>query len=623
MPIYEYNGQFFDIQDTDPAAAKAKIQAHLGEKTQPAKTSWVDKFKGTPDWMVSKPGQGWDDANAQAAGGDVTNPMAYLSDAQKTEQGAAMKAVGQGVNRAVQVGAGVAKGAVLNPIAAAAEFTGQGGRDFSTEMQKSYEQQRQTAGAEGFDWAELIGAFVSPANKLIPGGGAKTATGKALTLADEAVAATPTLAAKIAEAFPRAAASGSLGALLNPVAQQDMSTADWAIEKAKQSALGAAFGGTMAAAFPAFKAGARELLDRGVELKPGQAFGGAGGALMRQAESFVETGKRLLGREATNDKINRAFTLATVDEVVGTIGQKLPKVYGDGQEAVDAGIKIIRNEYPKVFNNLGKVQADNEFMSAIRNIRDAARNVLDDAEYAKFDKEINRNIVDKFKPTQGIPKGATGSQPGVLQTVFETDGQKLHDIKRYLQSRLRNLSGATEGAGPDRADLFRTLMDDFNSFVYKADPSGSIKAVDKAYADINRVAGAAQKAATNNGNFSPTQLVREAASQASRLQGGAGVGPMQQYAKEAQRVIGKDQASVVGALTPSDLKNLGVASGLGYTGLFNLPVIAGLGVTGLGADVLGKLALTNPALYEKIRNTALNQTGRLSQGLFAAKEKQQ
>lgn len=634
MPIYEYNGQFFDLQETDPAAAKAKIQSHLGETTtQPAKTSLLDKLKGTPDWMVSKPGQGWDDANAQAAGGDVTNPMAYLSDAQKTEQGAAMKAVGQGVNRAVQMGAGIAKGAVLNPVAAVAELTapiteavgaGPIGRDFSTAMQQSYEQQRKTAGAEGFDWAELFGAFASPVNKFIPGGGAKTATGKALTLADEAATTvTPTLAAKIAEVFPRAAASGALGSILNPVAQENMSTADWAAEKAKQAALGAAFGGVMAAAFPAFKAGARELLDRGVELKPGQAFGGAGGALMRQAESFVETGKRLLGREATNDKINRAFTLATVDEVVSTIGQKLPKVYGDGQEAVDAGVKIIKNEYPKVFNNLGKVQADDEFMSAIRNIRDAARNVLDDAEYAKFDKEINRNIVEKFKPAQGIPAGATGAQPGVLQTVFETDGQKLHDIKRYLQSRLRNLSGATEGAGPDRADLFRTLMDDFNNFVYKADPSGSIRAVDKAYADINRVAGAAQKAATNNGNFSPTQLVREAASQASRLQGGSGIGPMQQYAKEAQKVIGKDQASVVGALTPSDLKNLGVASGLGYTGLFNLPVIAGLGVTGLGADILGKVALTNPALYEQIRNTALNQTGRLSQGLFAAKEKQQ
>lgn len=595
-----------------------------GTSEQPTKTSFLDRFKGTPDWMVSKPGQGWDDANAQAVGGDVTNPMAYLSEAQKTEQGPAMQSVSQGVNRATQIGAGVAKGAILNPVAAVAEIAGgQGGRDFSTAMQQSYEQQRKTAGAEGFDWAELFGAVVSPVNKIIPGGGTKTVAGKAVTLADEAVAASPTLMAKLAEVFPRAAASGAIGSMFNPVAKEDMTTAEWAAEKAKQVALGATFGGVLATAFPAFKAGARELLDRGVELKPGQAFSGAGGALMRQAESFIETGKRLLGREATDEKINRAFTLATVDEVVGTVGKKLPKVYADGQEAVDAGVKIIRNEYPKVFEKLGKVQADDEFLAAVRNIRSSARNVLDDVEYANFEKELKRSVIDKFKPTQGVQAGVQGSQPGVLQTVFETDGQKLHDIKRYLQNRVEKLSKATEGAGPDRADLFRSLMDDFNSFVYRTDTSGSIRAVDKAYADINRVAGAARAAATNNGNFSPTQLVREAASQASRLQGGGGVGPMQKYAKEAQKVIGKDQASVVGALTPSDLKNLGVVSGLGYTGLFNLPVVAGVGALGLTADMLGKIALSNPALYEKLRNTVLNQTGRLSQGLFAAREKQQ
>ena len=36
MPVYEYQGQHYDLSETDPAAAKAKIMAHLGESTPTA-----------------------------------------------------------------------------------------------------------------------------------------------------------------------------------------------------------------------------------------------------------------------------------------------------------------------------------------------------------------------------------------------------------------------------------------------------------------------------------------------------------------------------------------------------------------------------------------------------------
>jgi len=183
MPVYEYKGQFYELSETDPAAAKAKIVSSLGGGAAPEKKGMLDFLpKGVPDWMQSKPGQGWDDANAQAAGGDVTNPMAYLSEAQKTEQGPAMQTVSQGVNRGVQVGAGLAKGAVINPAAAIAQVAGgETGRQFAEQAQKSYETQRANAGAEGFDFAELAGAVASPINRLLPGGtGGQAALGGAV-----------------------------------------------------------------------------------------------------------------------------------------------------------------------------------------------------------------------------------------------------------------------------------------------------------------------------------------------------------------------------------------------------------------------------------------------------------
>ena len=85
----------------------------------------------------------------------------------------------------------------------------------------------------------------------------------------------------------------------------------------------------------------------------------------------------------------------------------------------------------------------------------------------------------------------------------------------------------------------------------------AIKAADTAYANIYRVAAASKKAATSSGNFSPEQLATSAAAQSSTLTGGGGTAPLQQFAKEALKIVGKDKT---GALTASDLKNLGVGS---------------------------------------------------------------
>jgi hypothetical protein len=101
--------------------------------------------------------------------------------------------------------------------------------------------------------------------------------------------------------------------------------------------------------------------------------------------------------------------------------------------------------------------------------------------------------------------------------------------------------------------------------------------------------------------------MRSATTQTSTLVGGAGKGPLQQYANEALRIIGKDTSE---NLTPSDLKNIGVATGLGYTGFFNPVVLAAATTVGLTAEALGKLALRNPELYMKFREEALRQAGR-------------
>jgi hypothetical protein len=524
-----------------------------------AQPSFFDRFRGTPSWMQSKPEEA---VAPQAAGGDVTNPMAYLSEAQKTEQGPAMQAVSQGVNTAVRTGAGIAKGAVINPAAAVAQVVGgESGRKFAEQAQSSYEQQRKAAGGEGFDVAEIVGAVASPVNRILPGG---------------------------------VVTQSVIGGMLNPVTGQNLDAFDVLKGKAEQAVIGGIFGKTFEAALPAFKQGAQKLINAGADLEPGQAFGGAAGSIMRTAEGLRDTISKVLGREVTPDKVNKAFTYVAVNEALAPVGKLVSKANDDGFALVNQGIKLARQSYDEAFNKIGTVAADGDFRTAVNRIRTEARNLLDPKDFAKLDKEITNNVLRRFNP----------------QTL--EIGQGLHNIKKFLNARLDNLSGATDELGMSRKNIYDDLMNQFKDYTYRIDPSGAIKAADTAYANIYRVAAASKKAATSSGNFSPEQLATSAASQSTTLTGGAGTAPLQQFAKEALKIVGKDKT---GSLTPSDLKNLGVASGLGYTGLYNPVVLGVAGLFGLTAEALGKLALKNPDVYNKFRTEALKNSGLLSRGI--------
>lgn len=162
MPVYQYDGIHYDLPEgLSNDQAISKIKGYLGVSTQPKLPAQTGT--AAPESMVADP----------------SNPFSFLGQEQQTEQGPAMQSVGQGVNRALQVGAGVAKGAILNPVAAVAQMTGTDtGQQFTSEMQKAYAQQRANAGASGIDFAEIGGALVSPVNRLFSATPAATVTGR-------------------------------------------------------------------------------------------------------------------------------------------------------------------------------------------------------------------------------------------------------------------------------------------------------------------------------------------------------------------------------------------------------------------------------------------------------------
>ena len=204
------------------------------------------------------------------------------------------------------VATGVFKGAVVNPALAVTQVVGgEKGRQFTQNIQKQYENTRKEAGLTGFDVPELVGAVVSPVNRLLPGGPVTQA---------------------------------ATGAMLNPVTGENLTAFDVAKGKLEQGVLGAAFGKTFEAALPAFKDGATKLLAAGAELQPGQAFGGIAGGVMRTAEGLRDTLFKLLGKDVDPDSVNKAFTYVTVNEALAPVGKAVSKSNIDGFALVNQGI---------------------------------------------------------------------------------------------------------------------------------------------------------------------------------------------------------------------------------------------------------------------------------------------
>jgi hypothetical protein len=576
MPVYEYQGQFYELSETDPSAAKAKIQEKLGVSEKPG---FLDRFKGTPSWMQSTDGT----TAPEAAGGDMTNPMAYLSEAQKTEQGPAMKAVSQGVNRAVQVGSGLAKGAVINPAAAIAQVAGgETGRQFAEQTQKAYETQRANAGATGFDFAELAGAVVSPVNKLIPTGAAGTVVG-------------------------RGAIGGVVGSILNPVTGENLSLEDVVAGKVEQAGLGALFGrlgaGIAGALTPTLKAGTRELMEAGVPVTPGQAYEGAWGGLFRQIEKLDLPGMRV-----NKEAINKNFTTSIGNEVLSSIDDTLPANIKNGQQAFGYIQDKISKYYDNALDNIGTVKVDKDFTDALDQTKVVIRNNLTPKQAKEFNNYLKANIDVRIKN-------------GSLEA---NDLKKIEEFFRKKIDSIKAVDTPAETLKQGYDDAYKAIK----GLILRNDSDGSIAKANEAYMKRARFLEAVNKNVAEiqgaQGNFSPAQLAQVAAKQGTPGQAARGSAPLQPEANRALNVVGDttDEAQKF-----RNVMIAGKLTGLGALGLFSptiaLPILTASGMSYAAAKALMK----DPGATRLAVQKALQENPQLigniasQQGLFGAGQK--
>jgi hypothetical protein len=523
MPKYTINGVVFN---SDTSLSDADLE-ELALTTKPKEKLPAQTGTAAPESMVADP----------------SNPFSFLGQEQQTAQGPAMQAVGQGVNRALQVGAGVAKGAVINPVAAAAQVAGgETGRQFASEAQKAYAQQRANAGATGFDFAELGGAVTSPANLLIPGSGAT---------------------------------AGAIGAMTQPLEGEYTNTFDVLTDKLKQAAGGAVLGrltdNLIAGLTPKLKEGARELMDKGIPVSPGQAYEGAPGWLFRQIESF--------GLGPNPAKVNKAFNPTIADEVLSSIGQEIPKSVAPGQASVRLAQRRISNFYTDSLNNLGKNPLDLEYKQGVQTALKNATDTLSDPQAKDFvtqklTNSLNLNVGNKIDKTGNI------------------DGTDLKKIQTWLESEVEKVKDKT-GAVPEALKSgYGDILANLNQYISRIDKDGNIAKADEAWAKLYSFADASSKAVTKGGLFNPEQLAQATISQAkTTLTAGGGRAPLNEEAQRALHILGKQDPA-------NWLSKVMIASkvGTGFATTYMMPQIAIpiLSASGL-SYIAAKQLMKNPS----------------------------
>lgn len=453
---------------------------------------------------------------------------------------------------------GVFKGAIVNPALAVAQVAGgEGGRQYAQDIQQEYAQTRKDAGLSGFDVSELLGTVVSPINRFIPG---------------------------------RGYTAGAVGAVSQPLEGKYDSTFDVLVDKTKQAVGGAILGkvadNLIAGLTPKLKEGARELMDQGVPVSPGQAYEGAPGWLFRQIESF--------GLGPKPDKINKAFNGVVADDVLSTLGQKVPATVKPGQQAVAYTQSQISKYYDDALAGLGKNRLDTEYKQGVNTALKDAVDTLSNPQ----DRDFVRN---KLMNSMNVNIGNKIDKDGNIS------GEDLKKIQEWVKSEVAKVKDKT-GAVPEALKSgYGDILANLNQYISRIDKDGLIANADAAWAKLYSFADASKRATPKGGIFNPEQLSQAAAAQAETILGaGGGRGALNETAQRALNVIGKqDPVGLLKGVMIASKAATGVATAA-IIPQVAIPILTASGLTYAAAKQLMK---TPSAARLAVKKALENNTG--------------
>tara|TARA_R100001510_G_scaffold33396_1_gene29881 strand:- start:74 stop:1573 length:1500 start_codon:yes stop_codon:yes gene_type:complete len=318
-------------------------------------------------------------------------------------------------------------------------------------------------------------------------------------------------------------------------------------ERAKAAAITApisgVLGGVASKVLPTRTAAAKELMEEGVELTPGQALGGIVGSGLRKVEEAA-TAIPGLGTGEALERSTQSFNRAVLNRTLKKVDDELPK-----------DLKI--EDAPKYFTDsiLNKLNTSVRSLE-IKNVNDIRKNINDallnspltKSEINRINTQLNKMIFDKAK------KG-------------KLTGKDLQAADSFLNRQTRNFSKSLDAAQREIGDVYSSIYNNFSDYLVKNNPKNLVKSYKDAkgaYGDLLIISKAGTRGAGDT-VFTPRQLLAQSRAYdptSAKRRTFIGQGRLQDIGRLGEDVLGRtvpDSGTFTRTLTGA-----GLLGGLGY-----------------------------------------------------------
>lgn len=472
--------------------------------------------------------------------------------------GPAMKALGMVPASAQEVDQGIAKG------------------------EAQYQADRKASGSDGVDWARMGGNAVGtlPLAALIP----ETAT--------------------LGGAAAVGAGSGGVFGALRPATEPTESF--WA-DKAKEAGIGAVAGGVVGPAVhaisrivqPQVSKGVEYLMERGITPTPGQILGGAAARMEEKATSLPLVGDLIKNSQSRAlDQFNRA----AYNEALAPIGEKYAGQIG--REGIAAVEDTLSGAYQKLLPKLS-FQADDQFAADIGNLQSMAAS-LPPEQASRFESILRDKVFSRISRTGHM------------------DGQTLKGLESELTNLVKGYKSDPSFDNRQLGDAVGEVLASVRTTLQRSNPDHAeqLAAVNKGWANYDRLRRAGSALGAQEGVFTPAQLlnaVKAADKSVGKGRFAKGEALMQDFAETGKSVLG------------SKYPDSGTAGrvGLGYLlggmmqgGMPNPALLAGgllaAPYTGLGQKVMAGLLTQRPDFAAPLAAGIRKASPAIQAGLLSA-----
>lgn len=296
-------------------------------------------------------------------------------------------------------------------------------------------------------------------------------------------------------------------------------------ERAKSAAITAPISGIASGAMqkvlPKVKPEAKELMEEGVELTPGQALSGRIGGGIRRMEETA-TSLPVLGTKEALERSTETYNKAVYNKVLDKIGYQLPK-----------DIKI--EDAPKVFTNT----ITNKLNQSVRNLQ--IKNVND------IQKNINNILLDSPLTKSEIKRINTQLDKIIFNKAKngKLTGKDLQAADSFLNRQTRNFSTSPDALQRQIGDVYSNIYNNFSDYLINNNPKNLVKNYQQAksaYADLLIISKAGTRGAGDT-IFTPKQLLAQSRAfdpTSAKRKTFIGEGRLQDIGRAGEEVLGRE-----------------------------------------------------------------------------------